>query len=191
MRKIQLLTVLLMALLLAACSPRVASPPLLEELEPPMEDDITSDDLGPRDFLDSPGEDTITFGEFEGDEPVESRPTGEWRSEPALETVYFAYNKYDISERARGSLLDNAEFLKRNPGMSVLVEGHCDERGTEQFNQALGENRALAIREYLIQLGIRSNRIKVVSYGELLPAVEGHNESAWRYNRRAEFKVAG
>jgi peptidoglycan-associated lipoprotein len=190
MRKIQLLTVLLTALFLSACSPRVASPPLLEELEPPTEDELTSD-LGPRDFLDASGEDTITFGDFEGDEPVESRPTGEWRSEPALETVYFAHNKYDIAERARRTLLENADFLKRNPGLSVLVEGHCDERGTEQFNQALGENRSLAIREYMIQLGIRSSRVKVVTYGELVPAVEGHNEAAWRYNRRAEFKVAG
>ena len=155
-----------------------------------MEDDLSSD-LGPRDFIDSSGEDTIAFDEFTGTEAIESRPTGEWRSEPGLETVYFAYNSYEIAERERRTLLANAEFLKRNPGLSVLVEGHCDERGTEQYNQALGENRALAIREYLIQLGVRSNRIKVVSYGELLPAVEGHNESAWRFNRRAEFKVAG
>jgi len=191
MKKYQLLPVLLTALVLSACSPRVAQPPPLEELEPPMGDEISTSDAGPTDYESLDGATGEGWPEFKGDEPLTTRPTGDFRKDPALETVYFDYNKYDLKEESRRVLLDNAEYLKQNPKLQLLLEGHCDERGTEQYNQGLGENRSLAVREYLIQLGIPAQRIQMISYGELMPSVEGHNESAWRWNRRAEYKVAG
>ena len=190
MKKLQLVPVFLTVLLLSACSPRVAQPPPLEELEPPADSGLSSD-LGPRDFGDPSGAGTEGWGDFTGSQPLGSRPTGEWQGNPSLQPIYFAYDRYDLDDKTRRTLLNNAEHLRQNPDLRVLVEGHCDERGTEEYNQALGENRALAVREYLIQLGLSPSRIDVLSYGELMPAVEGHTEAAWQFNRRAEFKTSG
>ncbi len=106
-----------------------------------------------------------------------------------LQTVYFDYDSSELKPQAKAKLETAADFLKRNPKVSVQIEGHCDERGTNEYNQALGERRALAARRYLISLGINLDRIFTISYGEERPAVEGHDESAWKFNRRAEFKV--
>ena len=83
----------------------------------------------------------------------------------------------------------NAAAIKSNEGWgTVTVEGHCDERGSEEYNLALGDRRANAVRRYLIDLGVPASRLRTVSFGEARPAVPGHDENAWRYNRRAEFK---
>ena len=190
MKSFKLFPVLILALALGACSPRVAQPPPLEELEPPDAESTFSSDLGPQVFDDMNGANTEGPGAFGGDQPLGDLRGLNWRSDPSLETVYFEYDRYDLGQEAQAALLKNAEYLRNNPRLRVQVEGHCDERGTDAYNEALGENRALAVREYLIQLGIDANRINPMSYGELMPAVEGNNESAWRYNRRAEFKVA-
>jgi peptidoglycan-associated lipoprotein len=190
MKSIKLFPVLLLAMALAACSPRVAQPPPLEELEPPDAESTFSGDLGPQVFDDMQGSGADGLGGFEGDQKLSDLRNLDWRTDPNLETVYFDYDRYDLSGEAQTLLLKNAEYLRNNPRLRVQVEGHCDERGTDAYNEALGENRALAVREYLIQLGIEANRINPMSYGELMPSVEGNNESAWRWNRRAEFKVA-
>ena len=194
MKKIQLMLVILSAAILTACSPRVAQPPPLDELEPPMESSTVSDssDFDPGTFTDTnplPAEGFDTY-EPTGEVPVTSRSSGEWIEDPALETVYFDYDKYQLKEDAIRSLNRDAQYLQRHPDLRVRIEGNCDERGTDQYNLALGENRALAVREYLINMGIDPNRIEVFSYGEYNPAVQGHDESAWRWNRRADFKVA-
>jgi peptidoglycan-associated lipoprotein len=192
MKSLQLFSLLLIAVMLTACSPRVAQPPPLEELEPPADEGFvpSGGDIGPSiDSMSGTGADG--WGTFEGNQPITTRGTGEWRKDGSLETIYFDYDAFALGDQARRTLLENAEYLKQNPGLRVLIEGHCDERGTEGYNQALGENRALAVREYLVQLGISPSRIDVLSYGELMPAVEGSAESAYRWNRRAEFKVAG
>jgi peptidoglycan-associated lipoprotein len=190
MKIFKLTPVLMLAIALAACSPRVAQPPPLEELEPPDAEDTFSGDLGPQVFDNFNEGDSQGLGPFTGDEPVTNLRNLDWRSDPNLETVYFDYDRYDLGHEAQTALLKNAEYLRNNPRLRVQIEGHCDERGTDAYNEALGENRALAVREYLIQLGIEANRLSPLSYGELMPAVDGNNESAWRWNRRAEFKVA-
>lgn len=103
------------------------------------------------------------------------------------QTVYFDFDKSAVRASERGKVQAVAEALKKRPEASVEVEGHCDERGTEEYNRSLGERRALSIREYLILLGISSERIFTVSFGEDKPAVPGHNEAAWAKNRRGEF----
>ncbi|WCJ59059.1 peptidoglycan-associated lipoprotein Pal [Fontisphaera persica] len=103
------------------------------------------------------------------------------------QTVYFDFDKSAVRASERGKVQAVAEALKKRPEASVEVEGHCDERGTEEYNRSLGERRALSIREYLILLGISSERIFTVSFGEDKPAVPGHNEAAWSKNRRGEF----
>lgn len=193
MKKLKVLIIAMSGVLLVACSPRVNQPPPLSEGLSSSEegiDDYTGS--GPNDFGDPNAGNLDTDWERTGDEALSRRPgSGDWSSDSNLEAVYFAYDRYDLSDDARRILLNNAEYLRSNSRMRVLIEGNCDENGTEEYNQALGENRALAVREYLIQLGINPSRIDIISYGELRPAVPGRDEASRRMNRRAEFKAAG
>ncbi len=107
-----------------------------------------------------------------------------------LQSIYFDYDSAVLKSEAIKSLDKGADWLKKNPGVNVQIEGHCDERGTNEYNLALGERRALAARRYLISLGLSSERIFTISYGEERPAAEGHDESAWKFNRRDEFKIS-
>jgi len=102
-------------------------------------------------------------------------------------TVYFDFDRATIKPSERSKIDAVAQVLKSKPNTKVQVEGHCDERGTEEYNRALGERRALAVREYLINAGISADRIFTISYGEDRPVDPGHNEAAWAKNRRAEF----
>lgn len=106
-----------------------------------------------------------------------------------MEKIYFDFDQFTLSAEARETLNDNAEYLKMNDNVQVVIEGHCDERGSDEYNLALGESRALAAKNYLVSLGISAKRLSVISYGEEKPAVSGANESAWAQNRRAEFKA--
>ncbi|WP_025324008.1 peptidoglycan-associated lipoprotein Pal [Deferrisoma camini] len=106
---------------------------------------------------------------------------------PGLERIHFDFDKAVIRPDAQEILRRNAEFLKANPGVRIRIEGHCDERGTTEYNLALGERRAKAAFQYLMDLGVDPNRMSVVSYGEAVPLDPGHNEEAWAKNRRAEF----
>lgn len=101
--------------------------------------------------------------------------------------VYFPYDQDQISASERGKVERVAEFLNSHAGTGVIVEGHCDERGSAEYNRALGERRALSVKQYLGGLGIPENRIKTISYGEERPAVQGSNEDSYAKNRRAEF----
>ena len=105
-----------------------------------------------------------------------------------LGTVYFDFDRYDIRQDARPVLRANADALGDVPGV-VTVEGHTDERGSAEYNLALGDRRARAVKQYLVDLGVPSSKVRTVSFGEDRPAVQGHDESAWRYNRRGEFAI--
>jgi peptidoglycan-associated lipoprotein len=104
-----------------------------------------------------------------------------------FQTVYFDYDRSEIREDARPALRQNADKLNAGNYGTVTVEGHCDERGSTEYNLALGERRANAVKRYLVDLGVPANNLRTVSFGEERPAVQGHDESAWRYNRRADF----
>jgi peptidoglycan-associated lipoprotein len=104
-----------------------------------------------------------------------------------LKTVYFAYDSFTLDDAARATLDANAKLLRDNPTLSVSVDGHTDERGTVEYNQALGQKRAEAVQQYLVDAGIAEPRFRVISYGKERPADEGHDESAWAKNRRVEF----
>ncbi len=133
--------------------------------------------------------------EVEDDFPVQPAPEPEVKAPTAMEvqrqmqTVYFEFDKYDLQADARQKLQSNAQILKDNPDFGVVVEGHCDERGTIEYNIALGERRASAVRDYLATLGVNRSRIRIRSWGEEKPAVRGSGESAWSQNRRAEFTI--
>ena len=104
-----------------------------------------------------------------------------------LETVYFDYDASALSQQARQLLRHNAAVLKANTGRKLEIQGNCDERGTEEYNLALGKRRAEAAKRYIVDLGIPSARISTVSFGEENPAVRGSSESAWARNRRDDF----
>src|SRR6476646_3070140 len=105
--------------------------------------------------------------------------------------AFFAYNESTLSSDAQNALQTSASWLKKNPQYNLLIEGHCDERGTEQYNLALGDHRANTAKEYLMTLGIDSARIRTVSYGEERPFDNGHDESAWAKNRRDHLVLVG
>lgn len=106
-----------------------------------------------------------------------------------FDPVYFDFDSSQVKASERSKIEAVAEFLRTNSAKKLIVEGHCDERGSAEYNLALGERRALAVRSYLVGLGIDAGRIQTVSFGEERPAVQGTGEEVWRFNRRAEFVV--
>ena len=113
----------------------------------------------------------------------------EFMAVAALKEVYFDFDKYDIRAEDAKTLDANAAWLKSNADNLVLIEGHCDERGTNEYNLALGERRAKATMNYLVSQGIQANRITIISYGEERPVCTEHTEACWAKNRRASFLV--
>jgi len=105
------------------------------------------------------------------------------------ESVYFDFDKSFVRPEYRSVLMEKAEFLKDNPNVDIRIEGNCDERGTNEYNLALGERRAESAKKFLIPLGISPDRIETISYGEERPLAVGHNEDSWAQNRRDDFAI--
>ncbi|MDR1855871.1 MAG: peptidoglycan-associated lipoprotein Pal [Desulfovibrio sp.] len=103
--------------------------------------------------------------------------------------IYFNFDKFDIKPEYKNVLKNKAEIMKAHPSIRVRIEGNCDERGTVEYNLALGERRAQAAYDYLTQLGVNPGQMEKVSFGKENPAVQGSSESAWQQNRRDEFRV--
>jgi peptidoglycan-associated lipoprotein len=123
---------------------------------------------------------------------LEALRSGESTATPpssALKDAYFAFDRYDLSPAAREVLKANADWLKANPTARVQVEGHCDDRGTQEYNMALGAKRAQATMDYLTTLGIAGNRMSTISYGEEVPVCKEQTEECWARNRRARFVI--
>jgi len=106
-----------------------------------------------------------------------------------LQRVHFDFDQFTLSAEARDLLAANAAYLQANSSVRVRIEGHCDERGSDEYNLALGERRAQAAKDYLVSLGIAADRLETISYGEEMPLDASSNEDAWAKNRRAEFKA--
>ena len=119
-----------------------------------------------------------------------ARPApSEFVSIAELKDIHFDFDKYDIRPGDAKMLDTNAGWLKSNPNHLVLIEGHCDERGTNEYNLALGERRAKSTMNYLVSQGVQASRITIISYGEERPLCTEHNEECWAKNRRAHFLV--
>ena len=116
-------------------------------------------------------------------------PSGPAVEIPELQTVYFDYDKHNLRTDALEMLQQNLRWLRMNPDRQVLIEGHCDERGSEEYNLSLGDKRAKEVMRYLAKSGVLDDRMYTISYGEEFPAAPGHSEAAWSKNRRAIFKV--
>lgn len=125
------------------------------------------------------------------EEELATRPLEEINREAPLQPVFFGYDSSELDATGRTAVEANADILARNPTWRVAVEGHCDSRGTPEYNLALGERRAYAVRDHLVALGIPPDRVQTISYGEEFPFVPGETEDAWSANRRAHFVVTG
>jgi peptidoglycan-associated lipoprotein len=119
--------------------------------------------------------------------PTPPAPTSAGTSVSDLKPAFFDYDSDALRDDARAVLDKDAKLLRDNADWKIVVEGHCDERGTDEYNQALGERRANAARDYLVQAGIATGRLRVISYGKERPFADGHDESAWAQNRRAHL----
>lgn len=123
---------------------------------------------------------------------IEALRRGEQATTPAaspVKEVYFDFDRYDLRADARETLKQNADWLKANASARVEIEGHCDERGTNEYNLALGAKRAQAAKDYLVSLGIAANRLSTISYGEEVPVCRDKTEECWQRNRRARFVI--
>ncbi|MCI0483645.1 MAG: peptidoglycan-associated lipoprotein Pal [candidate division NC10 bacterium] len=140
------------------------------------------------------GEETITKPSLIQEAPVTPgagvRTGGGPGTEGPLKDVFFDFDKAILTDEAKKTLDADIKWLKANPATRIAVEGHSDERGTDEYNLGLGEHRAKAVRDYLVAGGIDAKRITTISYGEERPFVLGHDESAWKWNRRAHFVIA-
>ena len=128
-------------------------------------------------------------------EPVDTVPSGPTAEDYAamapqeygIEDLFFAFDEYSLSTEAMMLLEASARIMKEHDTLVYVIEGHCDERGTVEYNLALGEKRAIAARDYLVSLGVPASQLRITSYGEERPFSRGHGESAWALNRRAHF----
>ncbi|NVJ98983.1 MAG: peptidoglycan-associated lipoprotein Pal [Alphaproteobacteria bacterium] len=168
------------ALLLAACSDK----PEPADQAPPAVDTSAEDQMsdGRPDAVDTVGvqQDTLDPIAVEGQEGLTAF---------AGDRVFFEYDSSEISDEARSTLANQAKWLMRHPRTRIAIEGHCDERGTREYNLALGERRATAVKNYLIALGVPASRMSTISYGKERPSVVGNGESTWSQNRRGVLVV--
>jgi len=140
-----------------------------------------------------PGETPVTRPAAPAEAPAKPAAAGPAAAPAAspLKDVFFDYDKAAVKDDQKAALNDDIAWLKGNAKAKVLIEGHCDERGTAEYNLGLGERRAKAVKDYLIAAGIPADRISTISYGKERPFVLGHDESAWKWNRRAHFVLQG
>jgi peptidoglycan-associated lipoprotein len=189
-------TLALLALIVApAChkkTPPVVAPTVDTSMTvPPVPLTVTTATAQPvtdtADFV-SPKTDTVAVDTLPGDIEELNRVA---QSRGYVQDAFFEFNDSTLTAAAQTALTSSATWLKKNGQYNLLIEGHCDERGTEQYNLALGDRRANQAKEYLVTLGVDAGRIRTVSYGEERPFDPGHDESAWAKNRRDHLVLVG
>jgi len=169
----------------SSCSKKKSRLDPMEQYPSETEVGATVDQGGDADR--SLSEEELKAQRFQEQEAV--RMKEEARMEFVNADVYFNFDDVTLTSSARLVLKQKVAWLRENPGASVLIEGHCDERGTEEYNIALGQRRAQSVKTFLMNAGISTSRLSTVSYGEERPVDFGNNESAWGKNRRAHFKI--
>ena len=133
------------------------------------------------------GKSEVSSRKAAGGSSLDALREGKTPASGPLKEIYFDFDKYDLSAEARSILKANADWLRANPSVNLEIEGHCDERGTTEYNLALGAKRARSAMDYLVTLGVSASRIKTVSYGEELPSCKEKTEDCYRKNRRDRF----
>jgi peptidoglycan-associated lipoprotein len=169
----------LAALLSAGCAKKPAAPSMAPPAKP--EAPVTTEQPSPE--VSGVQEQAVT--ETPSAEEMAPQP----EAVVGLQRINFNFDQYTLTPAARDTLAANAAYMKAHPGTKVIVEGYCDERGSDEYNLALGERRAMAAKNYLVSLGVAANRLSTISYGEEKPLDPAHTEEAWAKNRRDEFKI--
>lgn len=164
------LLVTLAALLAAGCAKKPVAPEVSSAIEQPPEEVIPAPDMA---VAEAPMEKIVPQPE----------------AEPELQRIHFDFDQYTLTPQARDILAETAAYLNSHPETKVTIEGYCDERGSDEYNLALGERRALAAKSYLVSLGVAPENLNTITYGEENPFASGHDEEAWAKSRRAEFNI--
>jgi peptidoglycan-associated lipoprotein len=179
------LTVLIVAA--AACHKKTA--PIVRPVPPPPAGIGGSSATRPPAPPEPVAEPAVVPPEPVNDDAIRSASLDDINRNSPLQPLFFEYDSADVSAHGQAALNANAALLKKYPSWTITIEGHCDERGTAEYNLALGERRAVAARAYLVSLGISADRLRTVSYGKEFPFDPGKDESAFAKNRRAHFVI--
>jgi peptidoglycan-associated lipoprotein len=178
--------ILLLVVMVAACGKKA---PVVRATPPPPPPPPASAGNRPPAPPEPVSEPTIVPPEPVRDDAISSASLDDLNRSSPLRPVFFAYDSSELSTEGQAELDANATVLKQYPGWAVTIEGHSDERGTAEYNLALGERRAVTARAYLISLGVSADRLRTVSYGKEFPFDPGHDEPAFSKNRRAHFVI--
>jgi len=178
---------LMLGLTAAACGKK--TPPLTRPAPPPPATTASTTPTRPPAPPEPVAEPTIVPAEPVPSDSISSASLDDLNRNSPLKPVFFDLDSAEIETPAQAALTENATVLKRFPSWTVTIEGHCDERGTAEYNLALGERRAVAARTYLVSLGIPADRLRTVSYGKEFPFDSGHDDPAYAKNRRAHFVI--
>jgi len=185
--KALLVLVLLMTVAVAACKGK-AKPPVARPMPPPLVDPTAG---GPNNPPPPPRpiNEPVIVPPMPAEDTIGSKSLDDLNRDSPLRPLFFELDSSEVSAPGQQVLQANAAVLKKYPNMQITIEGHCDERGTAEYNLALGERRALAAKNYLVSLGISADKVKTVSYGKEFPFDAGHDDGAWQKNRRAHFVI--
>lgn len=178
---------MLCALTIAACGGK--KPPVARPAPPPPSSGGTTSSSRPPAPPEPVNEPVVVPPEPIRDDRIASSSLDDLNRNSPLKPAYYDYDSSELSAEAQKALTENAAVLKQYPGWTVTIEGHCDERGTAEYNLALGERRAVAAHAYLVSLGVAADRLRTVSYGKEFPFDPGHDEPAYAKNRRAHFVI--
>ncbi len=190
MRLASYLLVAAMLFVLCACAPKPVHVPISERVGPPPEQGIEEkESQAERDRKARERaaiEEELLQRDLERQKMLQEQMK---KGAPIFKDILFEFNSYSVSPDYQGLINDVAAWLGQNQAAKLTVEGHCDERGTIEYNLALGEKRAEAVKNQLVRAGVNADRVKTVSYGKEMPVDPGHTEEAWAKNRRAHFKI--
>ncbi len=182
-----MIVAVLMTVVVGACSKKPA--PVARPMPPPPAVDPSGGGPpmppGPPERIAEP----VPVPAMPPDDSISGKSLDDLNRDSPLKPLFFLLDSSDVSSEGQQVLQENAAVMKKYPTWSVTIEGHCDERGTAEYNLALGERRALAAKNYLVSLGIPADKVKVVSYGKEFPFDPGHDDGAWSKNRRAHFVI--
>ena len=176
----------LVTVTISACAKK--QPPLARPMPPPPATS-TGGPTGPPPPPQPVSEPIPVPPEPVAEDSIAGRSLDDLNRDSPLKPMFFELDSAEVSAEGQRILQENAAILKKYPAWQVTIEGHCDERGTAEYNLALGERRAIAAKNYLVSLGVSADKVKTVSYGKEFPFDPGHDDSAWSQNRRAHFVI--
>ncbi len=184
--KALIILVVLLAVVVGACKKK--TPPVVRP-QPPAAVSNNTNPPPPPPEPPKPVAEPVPVPPMPMEDTIGSKSLDDLNRDSPLRPLFFDLDSSDVNAEGQQVLQANAAVLKKYPGMQITIEGHCDERGTAEYNLALGERRALAAKNYMVSLGIAADKIKTVSYGKEFPFDPGHDDAAWSKNRRAHFVI--